>query len=264
MESSCSWNIGNGIPRFISFSDWIFSLEQCITLMLGQISAAVSLNSTEFFWNTRRDLIFSLTCLLHVPPIPSMSPFPWDVTENAHASESFRVVIQLNVYRCLKCFAVPSLCKVVFSNWILGCPSLKSFKNSLKITTTAYLSWLTESDKKNVRFVFQFIVLVMNRSSEQSTGLVFPVCTLSFILENELIIFTEIKVDNDWLIIETLLFIFEWQGLTILDKIMKKEMLQFHIECVKDICYSSFQFNLFKMATLFKCLLLLLNLLPHF
>ena len=52
-------------------------------------------------------------------------------------------------------------------------------------------------------------------------------------------------------------FIIEWQGLGVLEKIMKKEKLKFHIDCVKDTCYSSFQFNLFKTATYFTCLLLL-------
>ena len=39
---------------------------------------------------------------------------------------------------------------------------------------------------------------------------------------------------------ETLLFIFEWQGFAILEKIVKKEMLNLHIDYVEDICYSSF------------------------
>ena len=49
----------------LSFSDWIFSLEQCITLMLRQISAAISLNSKEILRNTRETLFFSLTRLSH-------------------------------------------------------------------------------------------------------------------------------------------------------------------------------------------------------
>ena len=112
---------------------------------------------------------------------------------------------------------------------------------------------------KNVQVMFQFVVLVMDHSSEQSTGLVFSVCTLNFIPGNELIIFTEIKVDNDWLRIETFHFIFEWQRLVAFDKIMKYEMLQYHIDCVKDICYISFQFHLFKMASLFTCLSMLVT-----
>ena len=47
--------------------------------------------------------------------------------------------------------------------------------------------------------------------------------------------------------------------MAILDKIIEKEMLQLHTDCVKDICYGSFQFNLFKMATVFTCLSLLVT-----
>ena len=134
----------------LSFSDWIFSLEQCIALMLGQNS----LNSQECFENTRQAQVFSLTCLLHVPPIQSTSPFPI----RCHIKLPCNRILQncppaycISLFELLLCFITMESC---ISSWILGYLSLKSFKSSLKMTTAAYLSRLRLSDTKTYELCF--------------------------------------------------------------------------------------------------------------
>ena len=134
----------------LSFSDWIFSLEQCIALMLGQNS----LNSQECFENTRQAQVFFSYMSFACPTNPINVSF----SIRCHIKLPCNRILQncppaycISLFELLLCFITMQSC---ISSWILGYLSLKSFKSSLKMTTAAYLSRLRLSDTKTYKLCF--------------------------------------------------------------------------------------------------------------
>ena len=122
------------------FSTSVF--KQWRMVIAGQTAKAHSAKSIEFCGSMVQARVCSHTLCLQVPHrLSHLSLLPWDVALKSHSifpSINFMVHKE---YFCLKCWAVPSLCK----NRLLIIKSGWDFENSSEIMSrnfnTAYLSW---------------------------------------------------------------------------------------------------------------------------
>ena len=81
----------------VGFAFSIISVVQWIILILGQISEAQLANSQDVSGSIIC-AFFSLMRDLHVPPNPSISPFPCDVALKSHSFSCFIKLIEQIVY----------------------------------------------------------------------------------------------------------------------------------------------------------------------
>ena len=95
----------------MGFAFSIISVGQWIILILGQISEVQLASSKDVSGSTMCALVFAFMHCLHIPPNPSISPFPCDVALKSHSISSFIKLIEQIVYFCLKCWPALSFLK---------------------------------------------------------------------------------------------------------------------------------------------------------